>query len=481
MKYALLPYPRLLLAGAFLLTLSAAPAQAQWARSARRARPAGPATFAPAAAARAARREASPATARAARFERGPAAHLAASARRVNVNVIVPGREIGYSWNTTGGGWQYPQRRDYTYDAGARVTQEVRSDSASGALYDRYLTTYNAQGLETAFVSQNYNSGAWENSNRSTITYDSYGNETEYHYEQWQNNAWVTQDRTQTTYTYNAAGYITQATSRRYDPATGLFQFSDRRTFTFANGQWNELLFERWDGTAWVGEEKFVDIVWANWPAQEPASYRAQTWSGGTFVDDNRWTFTWGANGSVTEVREEPTGPGGDWQPANRYTSTNDTYGNEVSYRQEDWSAPNTWTILSEDRNLLTYGPGGELLREVGQELDVPTGQFVNNYRVNYSNFQTIVTGLRADAALAARLYPNPTAGRLTLDVPGLAAPAPGAVRDALGRVVATFTASPQPGGAATVVLDLGALPAGIYAVTLQTPAGAINRRVVRE
>ncbi len=404
---------------------------------------------------------------------------LHSAQRPASPNVVVPGQRVTYSWSN--GAWQYPQRYAYIYDAAARVTQESYGDSASNVLSARYRNTYNAQGLLAQELYERYNTqtAAWESDSRYTYTYDAYGNETDYLSQRWQNGSWTTQSGYRTAYTYNAAGDVTQLTARRYNATTGLYQFDDRETYTYTNGQLSEEVDENWDGTGWENNRKTLDIVWANWPARQVASYRIQSWDGTAFVNESRGSITYGANGGSVETTEEPTGPGGAWQPADRYTNPVDSYGNDLGYQSETWTAPNTWTITDASRYLLAYGAGGALLRSVEQRYDPATGQFPNTYRENYASFQTIVTGLAADAADAAlaTLSPNPTAGPLTLRLSDGTATGPGTVRDALGRVVLTFAT----GSTSVILLDLHAQPAGIYSVTVPTRTGALTRRVVRE
>lgn len=475
------PYVAVFLTAASLLAGSAAPAQAQWARAAQVARHTATGT-------RHQPDQAAPGSTASQRAARGLDRHLTPSAHRVNV--VVPGQETGYNWDTNGGGWVGGWRTVYTYDTGARVTQEVQSDSATGMLQYRYQFTYNAQGLETMRLDQRYNSftSAWENNYRSTKVYDAYGNETDYLLQRWMSGSWQTQYGYRTAYTYNTANDVTQETRREYDSATGLYQFDSRNSYAYMNSQISEVLQEEWDGTTWVNTDKIVDITWHNWPAFQPASYREQEWDGAIFVDSSRTAITYTPT-SYVETQQKPTGAGGSWINSLRYSQASDMYGNFTGESQENWNvATGAWVFYRESRNLLTYGAPGTLLRDVEQRRDSSTsGQYQNSFRSNYASFQTIITGLAAENArlTQASLSPNPTTGRLTLTVPGLTAAAPGTVRDAVGRVVRTFTATPAgpavADGGATVALDLGALPAGVYSVTLQTAAGAVTRRVVRE
>ncbi|WP_201978991.1 T9SS type A sorting domain-containing protein [Hymenobacter rubidus] len=83
--------------------------------------------------------------------------------------------------------------------------------------------------------------------------------------------------------------------------------------------------------------------------------------------------------------------------------------------------------------------------------------------------------------AAQASLFPNPTSGTATLRLPpdGPAGPVAVDVLDALGRVLPCPV--PRPGADPhTLLLDLGALPAGVYAVRVRTDTGSFSKRLVR-
>lgn len=72
------------------------------------------------------------------------------------------------------------------------------------------------------------------------------------------------------------------------------------------------------------------------------------------------------------------------------------------------------------------------------------------------------------------RVYPNPAAGRLTVETP--AAGSAVQIVDATGRVVRSGVAA---GG--DIVFDVNALPQGIYLVRISGPAGAWTRKIVKQ
>ncbi|UOQ54631.1 T9SS type A sorting domain-containing protein [Hymenobacter cellulosivorans] len=434
------------------------------------------------------------------------AERVTTAARGTKATVVRPGQAVYYSWDTPTGRWSVSSKQTFAYDSQGRVTQSTYQDSLTATNYDRTqytytaqgqwasetrqswmnnawvniertLYTYNAQGKETSYTRQDWTNGAWVNNSRYLTDYDSYGNETLYQGQEWLNGSWVTDYADKSLYTYNSAGLVTQEVRQELD--NGTFVNTDRITFTYANGQWTSLTFEEWDNDVWVPEERILDFVWFDWAKQRPASYREQIFDGTTFVDDERISISYTANGGYVEVEQQYLN--GVWVNEDRDTEVYDSQGNEQLYTYEEW-VNNAWRQTEGNRYINVYNASNTLLRKVTQEFSNTTRQYVNTYRENYSSFQTITLAAR-NAALEAQsaLYPNPASGVVTLEVAGLskAEAATGEVRNALGQLVQNFTVQPQAGKLSTQ-LDLSNLKSGVYTVRLQTADGAVVKRVVR-
>lgn len=247
------------------------------------------------------------------------------------------------------------------------------------------------------------------------------------------------------------------------------------------NGQWTDVVYQVWELGAWENEVRFTDLVWQNWSAQQPASYREQAWQG-TWADDSRYTFAYAPNGTVVAQQEEAVSPGA-WALSSRATDTFDNFGNYLGSRHEARQG-NAWVLESEYRELVTYTAANDVRFRVSQEFSRSSGPaFENLERYNFSGFQGITLGT-APAALAAqaRLYPNPTAGTTTLALTGLghAGSVQVDVLNGLGQALLRRTARPTA-GQLHEVLDLRALPAGVYTVRIHAPEGTVTKRLVRE
>ncbi|UOQ73881.1 T9SS type A sorting domain-containing protein [Hymenobacter cellulosilyticus] len=401
----------------------------------------------------------------------------AAAARGINATVVRPGQEVEYYWDTTINRWQVGGKRINTYNSQGLLTQQVDQDSATAVAYSRTLYSYNAQGKETSYTRQDWTNNAWLNDNRYLTTFDSYGNETLYETQDWVNNAWVTRNAYQSVYSYNAAGQITQVILKELE--NGAYENTDRISYTYTNGQLSALLYEEWNAGAWQNDERIVDIVWYDYASNRPASYREQTFDGTAFVDENRYTLTYGANGNYVEIKEVFNINA--WFNYRRTTETYDSQGNPLTYTYDSWTN-NAWEQMDGNRSFYAYNSSNVMLRRVQQSFDDATSQYVNSFKDSYSSFQTITLAAR-NAALEAQtaLYPNPASGVVTLEVGGVAKAeaASGEVRNALGQLVQRFSVQPQAGKLSTQ-LDLSGLKSGVYTVRLQTSEGAIVKRVVR-
>ncbi|MBF9220228.1 T9SS type A sorting domain-containing protein [Hymenobacter ruricola] len=93
-----------------------------------------------------------------------------------------------------------------------------------------------------------------------------------------------------------------------------------------------------------------------------------------------------------------------------------------------------------------------------------------------------LATAAARALAAGARLWPNPTAGRATLEVPGLRAQGPVRVEvlNTLGQVVQARAVAVRQ-GVTRAELDLGGLPPGVYAVRLHAQEGTVVKRLVKD
>ena len=125
------------------------------------------------------------------------------------------------------------------------------------------------------------------------------------------------------------------------------------------------------------------------------------------------------------------------------------------------------------------FGTGGAATTWQAQGADNFAG--IGSYTSTACATPLAVRGSTADRA-ALEIYPNPTGdGRVHLRLPGasVARPASIEVLDALGRATRRFTTT--VGAASPATLELGSLPAGLYAVRVTTVEGQYLGRLTVE
>ncbi len=403
-------------------------------------------------------------------------ASTGAAHRPGRVAAQVPQERVQYSWLDSM--WTRATATTYTYDAAARCTSLTIRDSTSGIPSERRSYQYGAHQGYTMGMLEWYINGAWVKAGRRQVAYDSHGYDTLNISETWRDSVWAPQWGWRNDLTYNAAGDLAEQIGWAMNMGTNDYRKASHRTWQYAGDQLTSLQIQYWDGSAWVNLLQRVDFTWTADATPRLLGYREQYWNGTAFVDSTRFTYQYGANGSYDMLMEKATGPGGGWQPARRGRHIYDVYGNVTLSEGEYWDSATGWQLRGGRRTTHTYRPSGEHVREVQQDYNLATRKYAYYQRINYHDFLTIVTGLPAEDGKDAsmRLYPNPTTGPVTVEAPADATTA--TVRDAVGRVVQTVRIVPQAG---RVALDLSTLPAGVYSVGLQTPAGPVVRRVVRQ
>ncbi|WP_170170440.1 T9SS type A sorting domain-containing protein [Hymenobacter perfusus] len=388
-----------------------------------------------------------------------------------------PRQAVSYGWDAATAAWSNPLLDQLTYNAQGRPTEIVTADSATATAFRRVQYGYDAQGNQLEETTQTGNGTPWINEFRYVSTYDTQNQLTEELSQGWNGNAWQTTDGYRYLNTY-VGTLLTEQTVQVLN--AGSYQNDARFRYAASNGQWSEVVAQRWDGAAWVNEERLTELIWHDWPARQPASFRVQAWlSSGQWADFQRHTLSYGATGTITQLIEEAQ-PAGAWQNFSRYTEPYDVQGNDLGYRQEDW-LNGGWVLTNELRAQLRYDAQNRLTRRTEQLYSPITAQFVNRQRINYGNFQDIITAsLARQSAGPLHLYPVPATGVLYVeaaDVPGTLT-GPLEIRTLTGQLVQRAPATTQRG---ILRIPLPVLASGIYLLCLPTNRGRVIQRFVRE
>jgi hypothetical protein len=399
--------------------------------------------------------------------------------RGPQATVSHPQQAVRYSWEPTQAAWVQPLLDRLTYTTQGQLAERTTADSATATIFRRETFTYDAQGNLLENVWQTGNGSPWVNEFRYRSAYDARQQLTEQLTQAWVNGAWETTDGYRYVNTYTGPTLTEQVVQLFRN---GTFADDVRFRYQLTNGQWTEVLAQRWNGSEWINEERLLDLVWHDWDRQQLASFRVQNWQNtGQWADFQRHTLSYSPTGTVVQLVEEASTGG--WQNAMRYTEPVDAQGNNTGYRQEDW-LNNLWVLTNELRAQLRYDAQNRLLRRTEQLYAPLLAQFVNQRRINYGSFQTITSA--KPAALAARLlrlYPQPVSDVLQVELEAddpMARPVTLEIRAATGQLVQQFSAAPQA-GRLRLRLPMQQLAPGWYCLHVHTRHGLLARPFIRQ
>ncbi|UOQ74609.1 T9SS type A sorting domain-containing protein [Hymenobacter cellulosilyticus] len=440
-------------------------------------------------------------------------AQTPAALKNRNGLVFKPRRTVTYTWDKGLNGWTAtPMLTTKAYDAAGRETQVVLSDSVTGQGQTRSSIAYNAAGNPTLMLHEQWENGAWQNWYRTMTTYSADNEITEQlvqawqngawqntsrwtsnHTRQalsgqtvqeqqtWQNGAWVTQARTRLSTTYNAGDAPLEIVREHLNVATGVWLPHLRWAYTYPSATSRDYateLYQVADNGVYLNAYRTGNI---RYDTQHRQTYvEEERWLNGAWQLTNRLTTAYLANGGRQALAEERT-QANTWVLFSRFTQAFDNAGNEVGYTVEQWMN-NRWRVNGSFRRVLRYSAAGELVARVDHFYSESNGAPEDNYteKFTYGDFQSITLGGQANAALAAQiqLYPNPSSGKVMIELAGLREAVPVDVVNSLGQVVQRLVLRPQQG---RTELDLSAQPAGLYTVQLYTAAGLVVKKVVRQ
>ena len=449
-----------------------------------------------------------------------------------------------YNWDRSESKWTLPPTQyTYTYDSKAQVLRMILADSAATQPKARRSYGYTSNGSASYYVEETWTGTAWENAQRYTFSYNTHGslteellqewvnsdwqnklrlvqsfdakeNRTGYSSQEWKNAAWTTAVGWRTAYTYNNAGSPTEEANENWDEKLNDYVPIDRYLYTYnAEGALTEEAHENWDETASAftpdnrlvytvaGTEPWSEYTYQEWkddayvnqwrvinPARDAqkglTNYESQSWdrSASAWETDSRTTITYQTNGSYQNLTEELVD--GIWVNDLRWTLTYNDAGELLESKDEAW-IDNKWVMTIGSRMLLSYDVAGNVKRRAYQACSINDKGYVNTNLYTYGNYQSITLASKKASVLAAatQVYPNPTSGKVTLQLADLQQ-GPGALQaqvlNTVGQVVQQLTLKPQQGVVQQEV-DLGSLEAGIYTLRVQTSEGTVVKQIVRQ
>ncbi|MBK0401638.1 T9SS type A sorting domain-containing protein [Adhaeribacter sp. BT258] len=405
-----------------------------------------------------------------------PADAPTGSHARINALVSRPGNSQDYV-ASGGGNWQIQSHSTYTYDTQGRLTQRLYTDPATNQNLGREKTTYDARGNEIEYRVEGWNGSAWEliDGYMTLISYDQKGNKTELISEYWDNvqNTWVREAREQTV--YDANNLATSFTNSSWDGTT--WQPEERIVLNNVGGVATSAVIQEYNSGVWTDAYRALNLTW-HVLYEIPSAYVLETFDNNVWVQDEKYTAVYDANGGHVGTYENWNGTA--WENFMRETETYDNNKNYTGWLDEDWNQMNNaWDYEGEDRQVLTYS-GIDVTQRIYQDSwSSGTTTLEDRVKEVYSNFQTFnVSGVQDQLAEAAvNVYPNPASKMVTVSIPANKAAFTAIVADVTGKTWLTKTF--QAGEENSVYIE--ALPKGIYLLQLQTESGTITKRIVKQ
>ncbi|MCR5887203.1 T9SS type A sorting domain-containing protein [Hymenobacter sp. J193] len=406
------------------------------------------------------------------------------TAKRQPQAPVVPYQGHAYNWEEgedgAAGKWVDAAHVQYTYNANAQVTQEVYTDSITHENLSQTLNTYNAQGVQTESIQQDWDGKAWENYERTATTFDAQQMATEEVTQEWSGTAWETYEGSKYENTYNAAKQLTSRVTKEYDVEEGAFINALRETYVLGtDGKPTQITFEEWADGAWEASYRHTDIVWHDYALGQARSYNFQELDEKDWVTTERYSATYTATGSVatTEYLE-----GENWIAYMRDTETRDEYGNLAELKLEDWNG-DSWEYFYGIKNASRYNAAGNLIQQATQLVYPFFGieEYTPLQMYTFTDFKEVALSSKArELAGRTSLYPNPATDAATLELPALRQA--GMVRveilNGVGQVLRTVEVRTQP-GVTRATLELSGLSAGVYLVRAHTPEGTVTKRLM--
>jgi hypothetical protein len=202
------------------------------------------------------------------------------------------------SW--IGGIWVDFLRTTYTYNASKQVLTEVTEMLILIPSTTKQTNTYTG-GYLTSSLSQNWNGLSWEDKSKSTYNNDSDGNPTLEVVQTWDGIQW--NNSQQTTSTYNASKKISTEVTDDWTAGNWVPHFKESYSYDGSGYLANDLS-QLWDPglPGWKNDNQSVFENNSNGTA---ARITFQDWSGGVWVNSDRFTYTYGTPTSVEELSSE--------------------------------------------------------------------------------------------------------------------------------------------------------------------------------
>ena len=203
------------------------------------------------------------------------------------------------SYNSTTSQFENSAKTDYQYDTNGNLTDRTYTywNGSSYEISYKSDYTYDTNGNRTQEIDQSWNSTSLENSYKVNFTYNANNLVIEVLDYTWDGSQWVLD--TKNTATYLANNKLDQFFSFDWDGSNWID--SERATVSYISNQIDTLIYELWDGSQWVLDEKENFTINSTSGKIEELLY--QSWDGSSWINEDKDTYVLDAsNNRVTET-----------------------------------------------------------------------------------------------------------------------------------------------------------------------------------
>jgi hypothetical protein len=395
---------------------------------------------------------------------------------------MYPHQAILYLWDEMSSAWELFQAEKYIYypDGTNMFTYTLEKDFSDTTTKETNL--YDDNGFNTYYSrEEKIGPGNWQMlwGSRSTITYYAPSKLEMKTEEDWDQiiNDWRSSYKT--IYTHNGSGLLTNYIEQEWDTSKSSWVNSSKYEFLYdGNNKNNEMNLYIWDKNTWLQDEKLM-ISWHIFnPYQideiDIDSAEGQMWDtvSQQFVKDMKVKLTRDANGGYIETFYVWDNS---WTPNERSSEKYDASKNYTGSVQEVWNGTG-WDTVYVNEYVLTYVSGNvtEKINRTWQQGD-PAGLFTNRVKYVYSEFNSLKENLK----IQLNAYPQPFKNDLIVEIPEiLNQNTVLQITDLNGK---TMISQKLPNSTQHTKIDVSALSAGLYILSLQTTKGKVSKLVIKQ
>ncbi len=238
-------------------------------------------------------------------------------------------------WNPLLSVWELGERLSYTYTDNDSLAELIVDFWNVSEWYNirRYRYTYDPQGHLVEFNTDFWNLSDWGNSWRELYQFDKNGHHTETIVQQWSGSDWMNFERT--LWIYDINGDTTEVAQQKW--LSGDWSNDTRKLFAFdSNRNLIEMVFEIWYSNAWNKNSRYLSTYNVN---NRPVDQTLQSWNGSTWINSRKTSFSYDPNGYNTGIENLRWNGGLSlWESQTRVLGTYDAFNNILEQLLQSWS-----------------------------------------------------------------------------------------------------------------------------------------------